>query len=327
MPKIIALPSSKPFKPQLAVDCPVDAMPSGPDWGYFPKIDGVRGLVLPGKGLVGRSLDAPRNPNACAAFSIPLLEGMDGEITVGSDPIAPNLVGVTSGALNAKEGAKDWHYWVFDLLTRETIDLPYIERRKALEWAVLRLEHAGIGWVHIVPCTFVQSQSGAKMYQMRMERAGYEGAIVRRMSASHKNGRSTVVEGGLMRLKSFIDFEIRVTDILEGSTNNNIVQTSSLGYTKRSAAKAGMEPSGKVGSFVGEAMEDVWWLGKVVIKAGQIITASAGEMDAAERKLVWEQRAGYVGRLATVKFMPYGTREAPRFPTFRSWRYDIGGGL
>lgn len=320
MPKQIVAPSAVPFRPHLACDIG-PTIPFGDDWVAMPKIDGVRGLVRGGE-LVGRNLEQFASPLAQSDIFHPLLEGADGEITLGASPVAPGLVGSTTGALNRSRlgRAGEFHYWVFDFLSPAVIDLPYRDRLAVAQHVVSTL---GANNVHIVPTYDIRAESSAWNLFSSFESVGYEGAILRHLGGLHKNGRATVKEGAFMRMKSFLDFEIIVHTVVQGTTNTNPPTTDRLGRIKRSSHQEALLPTDMAGALIGEVCEDVVWREHIVVRKGQIITAGMGAMSHKDRAEVFANRLAYVGKMATIKAMPYGAKGVPRFAGWRAWRHDL----
>jgi len=139
---------------------------------------------------------------------------------------------------------------------------------------------------------------------------GYEGVMLRAYhgpSSYYKFGRSTVKEGGLLKLKRFVDSEARVVGVEEEMANMNEATTDALGHTKRSAHAEGKVGKGRLGALICETPEGV----RFNIGTG---------FDAAQRELFWRERDKLIGQLAKYKHFPIGVKDAPRFPVFLGWR-------
>ena len=305
------------MKPQLAEDAILDKM-QFPMWEQ-PKIDGVRALNLTGQ-LTGRSMDPFKGFGITDYFSQREFKGLDGEMVLGCDPSSPDrLCSATTGATGRFKDVTemaDLHWWVFDYLPDP--DLPYSARYALLKVKVKELNHPRI---HIVPFSIVGNIEEAKAAIGRNADQGYEGTIFRNPRSKYKPGRSTL-EGQLWRVKPWADFEILVTELVEGRMNLNEAKKNTLGRTERSSAKAGQVPNGEVGSIRGTLLKDFVdpISGKTLFKKGLLITAGSGEMTEVEAARYFKNPHFIVGHIAKIKHMTHGVKDLPRFPTFMSLR-------
>lgn len=157
--------------------------------------------------------------------------------------------------------------------------------------------------------------------------AGYEGAILRDPEGLHKQGRSTIKEGGLLRIKRFVDFEFRVHTVIEGDENQNEAQTNELGRTFRSSHQENKVPNGMVGKVIGTILEDVMDGDKVLFMQGQDVTVSAGCMTHDQRREWWNDGGKQLKTVVSkAKFFPKGIKDKPRFATWQGFRLleDMG---
>jgi DNA ligase-1 len=270
-----------------------------------PKIDGVRGLNIDGR-LVGRSLKTHANKFTTARFSKPEYAGLDGELIVGTDPTAGDLCRATTSAVNRIEGEPVITWYVFDLITDETKDMNYADRYTKLYNYVIKLDDPRI---EVVSLDVVKTLSELNVADALFLNAGYEGTIVRDPNGKHKQGRSTPKEGGLLRIKRFVEEEAVVLEIEEGQQNNNIAKTNELGRTERSTHQENMVPNGMVGSL---KCRDV--------KTGTLITLSAGKLTHDERIFYFNNQDKLVGQTVKYKTFMIGVKDLPRFPTFQTIR-------
>ena len=279
--------------------------------GVQPKIDGVRGLNMDGT-LTGRSLKTFGNKHITARFSKPDFVGLDGEFAADRET-HPRLCSLTSSAMSAN-GGKDadimWH--VFDMITEETVDLPYRERYAFLHTYINDMQTSGnFERVRVVPMVICHMpQQVESLHQFHLD-SGYEGTILRSLSGKHKAGRSTVREGGLLRIKDFDFEEAMVIGITEGRVNNNEQQTNELGRSFRTSHQDNQTPNGMVGSLECEIIND-----SELFTKGQSVTVSKGEMTHEEAKYYFENPSKIVGQKIKFKHFPKGVKVKPRFPTF-----------
>lgn len=306
------------MKPQLAEDANLSNM-IFPVWAQ-PKIDGVRAMNLKGT-LTGRSLDPFKGFGVTEFFSRPEFVGFDGEMTLGDDPCALRLCSLTTGALGRFKGVtqrEDFHWWVFDYQTEETLAWPYHKRWMKARDLVLDF---GQYYLHIVPYEHVRTLDRANTIIDEHLDAGYEGTIWRQPGEVVKQGRSDKRQQ-LTRTKPWADMEILVTRVVEGNANNNEVKTNSLGRTERSSAKAGLVPNGEIGSIVGDVVNDFFcpFTGKLLFPKGMEVEAGSGEMTKAQAAAWFADQTQIVGWYATIKHLAYGVKDKPRMGTFKSKR-------
>lgn len=283
-----------------------------------PKIDGVRALNFEGT-LTGRSLKQHKNRFTTEFYSCTEYVGLDGEMAAEHE-CNPDLCRITTSALNTIEGSPRTMWHLFDYVTSETISLPYSQRLLALFERVEKLEPQSRINLGIMPCYNVMNlEQLIELDDMWLD-AGYEGTIIRDPNGLYKQGRSTVKEGGLLRIKRFIEAEAIVLGIIEGETNLNEAKTNELGYVERSTHQCNMVPNGMVGSLRCMVLKDVLDRGKLLFESGQEILVGAGRMPHHDRALYFRDQALLVGKVIKFKTFPKGVKDKPRFPTFQTIR-------
>lgn len=285
-----------------------------------PKIDGVRALNLFGT-LTGRSLKTFKNKHVTGLFSHSMFLGFDGEMAAESET-HPDLCRLTTSALGTIEGQPYVLWHLFDYVTQETRSLPYWQRLDRLKERVndinYRAPHLG-QHLRIIPRVECGRLATLQTYYNECMEKGYEGAIIRDPVGVHKAGRSTVREGGLLRIKMFADAEGVVKRIVEGETNLNEATINALGHTERSTHQANMVSNGLVGTLIVELVADLH-VGDKVFPKGTEVTVSAGRLTSEERAFYLLHPAEIVGKLAKFQYFPHGVKDKLRFATFQSLR-------
>lgn len=284
-----------------------------------PKIDGVRGLNMHG-GLTGRSLKLLGNRYTTSFFSQDFFKGFDGELAAERETHR-DLCRITTSATSTIKGEPFVLWWLFDYVTDETCGLGYVDRHQLLRERVHLLQHTSefqpwAGHLRIVNFEIVRSLEELHAFDKKCLAAGYEGTIIRSLDGKHKQGRSTVREGGLLRIKHFIESEALVNSIVEGEANQNEAQVNELGLQFRSSHQENMVPNGLVGNLQCTACKTVKDGSRVVIEKGQQVTVSPGNMDHGLRKYYFENQHELVGKIIKFKFFPKGIKDKPRFPTY-----------
>ena len=281
-----------------------------------PKIDGVRALNLTGT-LTGRSLKKFKNKYVTSMFSHSILLGLDGEMAAEHE-CHPDLCRLTTSALGRIEG-KPYVLWhLFDYVTHETRSMPYSKRLQALRDRVAYIGHLRpelAQHLRIVRSNECAHSSVLEHFDSKWSEEGYEGTILRDPYGAYKDGRSTVREGGLLRIKRFVDSEAVVLSVTEGETNLNEAKTNALGQTERSTHQANMVANGMVGTLTCRALANCG-----PIKAGDTITVAAGRMTHAERQHYMALPNAIIGKTIKYKTFEHGAKDKLRFPTFQSIR-------
>jgi DNA ligase-1 len=290
-----------------------------------PKIDGVRFMHLIGK-PTGRSLKQHKNRHANVFFDAAILSGLDGEMAANIDPSHPDLCRITSSALGTYEGRPFLKWWIFDHI-REGVssDLPYSERYKIAKQCVEYLKFTFPIFephIELVPSFNCVSENDLLSLEEDFLELGYEGVIIRDPNGLHKQGRSTIREGGLLRIKRFVEEEAEIVAIIEGETNNNEALTNELGHTYRTSHQANKVGNNMVGSLQGKLLKNVLdpLTKKLLFEAGQLITISPGSLDHNQRKYYYENPNEIIGKISKFKFFPKGMKDKPRFPNHVSFR-------
>lgn len=289
------------LKTMLACDANLDKLDKLPFPVYVePKIDGVRGRGA--EKLIGRSMKAIPNRHLQWLYKQTMeklaLSGADFEMTLGPNPTAPDLCRATTSAVMSHEGIPDIHYWLFDF-PHEKLD--YSQRLQLLKDSVADC-HPN---VHVIPCELVHDAEELLAYEEACLAQGFEGVIIRDPAGKYKEGRSTVKEAGLLRIKRFVEEEAEVIDILEAMHNGNEAKTNELGRTERSSHQANMTPKGMVGTI---RCRD--------LKTGKVIDVGPGTMSHADRKFYWDNQDMLLRTTIKYKKFPHGEKDKPRFPTF-----------
>lgn len=294
------------FKPHLACDADVEKL-------EFPlyvqyKVDGCRMLVREGV-ATGRSMKKYKNKRLTDYFSNPVFNGFDMELCT-EEPNHSDLCRLTTSQVNTIEGGLPKYAVVFDYLDKTTeMEVSYEHRMK-----VLKDYLDGGGFPDEVQLIFSQqyvinSKEELEDFYQNALTLGYEGVIIRKQDAKHKNGRCTVKEGSYLRIKPTGDSEGVVIGIEEAYENMNEVKTNELGYTERSTHQENMIPKGMVGAL---------WLRD--IHSGEEVKVGAGKLTHDQRKFYFENPNEIMGELVKYAFLATGKKDKPRHPRYISHR-------
>lgn len=293
------------FKPMLAA-------PAEEKDFRFPllasfKLDGLRGVVLPsdaGKPVLrSRSMKPFTNVATSEFFSHPALVGFDGELIVG-EPSAKDVFIRSTSELRNSKGDPKATFWVFDHFDHTH---GFESRHAELELRVGRLPAQFKGRVQVLPHARCESLGDLLITEQTALNAGFEGLITRSLNGPYKQGRSTINEGYMLKLKRFSDSEGMLLGIVEQLQNNNEAYTNELGRTARSSHQENKSAKGIMGALV---LRD--------LKSGIVFSCGTG-FDNEQRVQWWSRRVNKVISIEVTDAM--GKRK--QMKAYAPWRDDI----
>lgn len=262
-----------------------------------PKLDGIRCIAIEGVAYSRKMKPIP-NKYIQAFFTEHKLHGLDGELMVMGD------FNKVQSAVMSEDGEPDFYYAAYDFWDSS---LPYTERVELYKSVVCSVNNDfHLRSVHPV---LVENAEQAANLVTQFVGLGYEGGMLRSMAGRYKQGRSTIKEGYLLKLKSFLDDEAVVIGFEERLQNTNEQERDERGYAKRSSKKEGMVGADALGSLL------VRW-NDVEFSIGSGFTDN-------QRKEIWCNRGKYLGKLVTFKYQELSKYGIPRFPTFKWWRQEL----
>jgi len=233
-----------------------------------------------------------------------LPEGLDGELIYGNPTAKDVFRQTTSIVMSDDKPAWGIVYFLFDSFGPEGFQ----ER-----FARLQTQVNGFGTdlhiaTHLVPQCFAPDLETVLRLEVQWTESGYEGAMIRSLHGRYKEGRSTMNEAILIKLKRFEDSEAVIIGAYEMEHNDNVAEVNELGRTKRSSAQAGKRAAGVLGGF---NVRDV--------KTGVEFNVGSG-FDATQRQDFWGVRESLIGSIIKYKYLAVGQKEKPRHPIFLGWR-------
>lgn len=264
-----------------------------------PKLDGIRALPMDGT-VFARSLKELPNKDIQRIFGASVLNDLDGEFIVG-DPTAKDAYLQTVSVCNSIEkSADDVKFYVFDY--QDPLE-GFETRLKVVDLRCAQAIKAGLPVVRL-PQVLLTTEKQLREYEEFKLAEGYEGLILRAPNGKYKFGRSTLKEGGMLKLKRFVDGEAKILEVYEEFENTNEAKTNALGRTERSSAQAGLKGKGTAG---GLEVADV--------STGTAFSIGTG-FTAEQRKWFWKHRKAVVGKLVKYKSFPIGVKDKPRHPVY-----------
>ena len=254
--------------------------------------------------VYSRSMKPIRSKIIQQLFGKPEYNGFDGELLYG-DWAAKDVFNVTTQVVMATElkdcfDASKISLAVFDIIDSEK---EFEDRYEIVKERVYQTNNHQIVFVQHDICT---DEQGLLDIEATHLNDGYEGIMVRSLSGCYKQGRSTLKDGILGKLKRFSDDEALVIGFEEKMRNENTAYTNELGRTQRSQAQEGMVGAGTLGALV------------CTCKGIQFTMGSG--LDDKTRDMIWENRNKYLGKLAKFKYFAIGMVDSYRFPIFQGFR-------
>ena len=263
-----------------------------------PKLDGIRAFMRDGH-LVSRTGKPIKNNHIRTLLESFLPDGVDGELmTSGS------FQDITSAVMRA-DGEPDFKYCIFDLCNDP--EAIYLQRIAKYVQMIADLKQPML--FSVMPA-YLTSEDEMLQYESDMLELGYEGIIVRSPDGLYKQGRSTLKEQGMMKLKRFEDAEAVITGFIEQMHNANAATKNEVGHTKRSSAKGGLVPCDTLGTF---KVRD--------IESGVDFEIGTGKgLTLALRKEIWQNQDKFLGKIVRYTHFAIGRLNLPRLPSFQGFR-------
>lgn len=274
-----------------------------------PKIDGVRCHIEKGSDrawVMSRTNKPIPNQFVQSVLGKMKYIGLDGELIVG-DICSPSVFRDTTSGVMTVSGEPKVTYNVFDFCPDDySHRYPFTERLSQLKTL---LEKNPSDYIRIVPQERINNIDELLKFEQKCLNEGYEGIVIRKPDSPYKEGRSTLKEGYMLKIKRFTDDEARVVGFEELLRNENAAFKDEMGYTARSYSKEGLVGAKTLGALIVETD-----LGKFRIGSG---------FDEKTRQEIWDNQEKYIGKLVTFKYFQSGMKELPRFPIFKSFRSEI----
>lgn len=269
-----------------------------------PKYDGIRATMQNGR-LLSRTLKPIPNALIQELYK-DLPEGIDGELIVGNPTSKTVFQDTTSVVMSHNKPIEPFvNFYVFDRFS------PHYPFNSRIQIAVNELNSSGAtGW-WVVAQSLVRNESELFYYEQKVLDQGYEGVMIRDPEGPYKQGRSSVKQGWLLKLKRFVDAEAEIIGYYEEMENQNEATTNALGRTERSTKKEGMVGKGTLGGFKVVGINGTFK--DVEFEVGSGLTAD-------QRAKYYRLPKTLMGKILKYKYFPIGTKDKPRLPIFLGFR-------
>lgn len=272
------------FKPMLACS----KIPNLEDIKYpvfaSPKLDGIRCLIGPDGKAYSRNLKLIPNKHIQRILQELNLPQLDGELMIKGD------FNSVQSAVMSQEGKPNFYYNIFDVFA---IGVPFKQRNEHVGKFCDQQSNIRLRWLeHYI----IETKEELFEFWERCLYQGYEGVIVRDIYGPYKQGRSTMREGYMLKLKKFFDDEAEIISYEELMRNTD---TS----TKQLA------------NLYGANM-----LGALVVKWKDKEFKIGSGFDETTRKQLWQNPEALIGKQVTFKYQEVSKYGIPRFPVFKAFR-------
>jgi DNA ligase-1 len=271
------------------------------------KIDGIRGINFIGNLLSKRMKPIPNEyvrsqmatfyKNGDLPFNI-----IDGELQACDSSGLPLPYNSTQSLLMTEQTDKfKFRFYPFDYYSfRGTF---FAEKNRILgEQVNYNNPH-----IHKVEQTLVSNRKELETLLTGIDNV--EGYMFRRLDSRYKTGNVTLNEGYMMKLVVWMTAEATILDFNESQANLNGQSKNEIGLSVR---------LGGTNNFVGKGT-----LGSLKVKdlaTGKVFDCSCSSMSRAFKESIWDNRQDYLGKIITYKHKPYGQKDLPRQPQYKSIR-------
>lgn len=269
------------------------------------KLDGIRILTHPEHGPCTRVFkDIPNNHIRSTLYTdCPV--GLDGEVMTYNKDGSQRTFNEIQGDVMRRDGEPIFKFHVFDNFNIPDADF---EDRYDSLW---NLDYADKmpEFVEIVKHERLDTMDKINKFAKDALDKGFEGAMLRSFSGKYKQGRSTLRQGWLVKIKFFSDAEGTVIGFEERTHNANEAKKNKIGKNDRPTNKENMIPMNTLGSLV---LDTEW--GELRVGTG---------FDDITRQGIWNDRKKYMGATVTFTYQPSGAKTLPRFPVFKGFRKEF----
>ncbi len=261
-----------------------------------PKIDGIRVLTLYQNIVKSHSMDqgginAYTYSRINEEFKLlknlqmrsmlkTLPAGLDGELLTLDNAGAPNTFNDCQSKVMSKSVTSAFQYLIFDYLPNQQTHVPFLQRMELLSKLELPF------FCSLLPQTYVKDADELELYESQIVEAGYEGVMLKAIDAPYKQGRSTLREGYLLKLKRFEDAEAELIGAEELVREHHNESTGMLGALQ--------------------------------CRYNDVLFSIGTGFTEQQRKMFWLARHK-LPKHVTFKYQKYGTKDAPRSPVFKAF--------
>jgi len=279
------------FQVMCAADAPEDLTTLDyTDLWVQPKFDGIRAFGY--DGIYSRQGKPIPNREIQRRYGS-ALQGLDFELYAKSVDFhtLSGIVRSESAPLPA-----DFRPVVFDVIPR-MLDVAYETRFHWLQ----QMERSLAAVASLALTVHVRRAEEVQRWHNHFRLNGLEGTMLRDGRMLYKNGRSTVKEQALLRIKDWVEFDGLIVGFFQAETNTNQQTRDARGFAKRSSHAAGKELVDTLGGFIVRQLD-----------TGDRWRVSASALTHSQRKHIWENMRDFFKRPVVCKKLAVGEKKQPR---------------
>lgn len=271
-----------------------------------PKFDGIRGIVKNNRVMSRKFIELPSR-QVQKLFGIAILEHTDGELIEGNATDF-GVYNRTQSHVMSEDKSGDMTYHLFDYTHPDLLNKPFYERLEVTDNIVRST--IGEAPVRHVFHKHVENYEELLEYESEKLEEGYEGIMMRNPLAFYKQGRATMLQQIIYKLKRFYDDEAVIIGFVERMQNTNKLESDNLGHAKRSSSKEGKVPAGTLGNFI-------------VLYNNVELEVGTGSFTHDELQMIWDNRPMFLGKILKFRYFSHGVKDLPRFPRAVGFRDGI----
>lgn len=272
------------------------------------KEDGIRCITHPDYGPASQKLLPIPNNWLREYLTSECPHYLDGELVTLTNGVMDSFNDIQSKIMS-RDGEPNFRFLVFDCFKNvyQSFENRYERACDLIANAFPRHTEAIKYPVASLQQTLCRTIAEIEAFEEQALAAGKEGIMLRVPGGYYKEGRSTLREGFLLKVKRFVDDEALVIGVEEQQENTNTLTRDAGGLAKRSKHQAGMRGKGQVGKLVCE------WRGHTIHIDG---------FTEAQRLAWWHRPEKIIGQTVTFAYQQHGMKDLPRCPKFRGIRFD-----
>jgi DNA ligase-1 len=293
------------FRPLLSPNKSPADTPDFFEYGSFPallssKFDGIRCVT---NKVAAMSRTWKPLPSVQVQEDFAGIVDLDGELIEGKETDF-DVYNRTQSSVMSFDNPGEISLHVFDFVHPDWLNKPfYLRLEEAHRQIALADKSLYKPAVHVE----VNHLDDLLAFESEQLMLGFEGIMRRNPLALYKQGRATMLQDIIYKVKRFTDDEAVVIDVEEGTTNTNEKEYDERGYAKRSSAKAGLVGAATAGRLI-------------VLWRGLEFPVAMGKFNHKQRKEIWENKERYIGKFVKFRYFAHGIKDLPRFPRALGWR-------
>ena len=299
----------KTFKPQLAPNEKVDLSTLKYSLLASTKLDGIRCILKEGE-ILSRSLKQIQCKQLRERLEPLRKFSEENNVIFDGEIYSPklNFQEITHFTMTKDLGDEELpdhlRFYCFDMLDK--LNDPFEIRNDKMEGIIGLYNKIA----YPVEQRIVNSAKEVETYFEEVLSQGYEGLILRDPKSLYKFGRFTVREGGMFKCKPVLDFDGKITGVVQSTEVDEDAEKkiNELGRSVTSKKLSERHTIEKASAFW------VDYEGKPL----KAVLAMTNE----EKIEVWKNKEKYIGRFIEYKGMLVGAKDLPRHPVYIRMRDD-----